>query len=59
MCNVCNGLGRVASSPAPGMIIVETCSCSHDMSGVDRLEQQLAELDARIEQFERVNGYGS
>lgn len=56
MCNTCNGLGRVASSPAPGMIIVEKCSCSHDMSGLDRIEQQLAELDARIEQFERENG---
>ncbi|WP_186326219.1 hypothetical protein [Priestia megaterium] len=55
MCTICNGIGRVATSPYPGKLIVEvgTCICVKDMTSYQNLEQQLQELDKKIDDFER------
>ncbi len=53
MCTTCNGLGRVVTSPMSGIMDVESCLCVNDMTGLVRLEQQLQELDQKIEVFER------
>lgn len=55
MCTICNGIGRVVTYPYPGKLIVEvgTCICVKDMTGYHNLEQQLQELDKKIEAFER------
>ncbi|PFI93390.1 hypothetical protein [Priestia megaterium] len=55
MCTTCNGLGRVATSPILGKLIVEveSCPCVNDMQSLVRLEQELQVFEAKIEAFER------
>lgn len=58
MCNTCNGLGRVTSSPYPGLTTFEFCSCREYTGASPVLEQQLQILDKKIEDFEKGMSYG-
>lgn len=52
MCQKCHGKGSYTTSPFPGIVSFEFCSCEQSMQACPDVEQTLDILKRRIEEYE-------